>query len=114
MKTKHAVAAKKTKNKVLEAAKGFWGNRSKQHRRAEESVRRAGVYAYRDRRTKKRAFRSLWIIRINAAARERGLAYREFIFGLKQKDILLSRDILAQIASEEPLVFDKLAEFVKK
>lgn len=114
MKTKHAVATRKRVKKVLELAKGFWGDRSKQYRRAIESVRRAEVYAYRDRRVKKREFRSLWIIRINAAARAHGMLYRDFIAGLKRKSILLSRDILSQIASEETLAFSQLVEFVKK
>ncbi len=113
MKTKHAVSAKKRKKKILKLAKGFWGKRSKQYRRAKESVRRALVYAYRDRRVKKREFRSLWITRINAALRERGLSYREFIARLKEKKVLLSRDILAQIAVEEPKAFDMLVELAK-
>lgn len=113
MKTKHSTARKKRKKKVLALAKGYWGKRSKVYRRAQETVRRALVYAYRDRRRKKREFRSLWITRINAAARARGLTYREFIYGLKEANIALSRDILAHLAAEEPQVFDKLVEIVK-
>jgi len=113
MKTKHSPAARKKRKKVLDAAKGFWGDRSKQHRRAEESVRRALAYAYRDRRVKKREFRSLWITRINAAVKERGMSYRGFIHRLKEKNILLSRDVLAQIAADESQAFDKLIEFIK-
>lgn len=113
MKAKNAVASRKRKKKVLKQAKGFWGDRSKQYRRARETTRRALAYAYRDRRNKKRVFRSLWIVRINAAAKERGISYREFISGLKKKDILLSRDILAQIAVEDPQAFDALVEAVK-
>ena len=100
MKTKHAVASRRRKKKVLKAAKGYWGERSKSYRRAAETLRRAYSFAYKHRRTKKREFRSLWITRINAAVQERGLSYREFINALKKKDILLSRDILAQIAAE--------------
>jgi large subunit ribosomal protein L20 len=114
MKVKHSVASKKKKKKVLEAAKGYWGERSKKFRRATETVKRALVYAYRDRRNKKREFRSLWIERINAAVRMRGMSYRAFIHKLKEKQILLSRDILAKIASEEPQVFDKIVEEVNK
>lgn len=114
MKAKNAVAAKKRKKKILELAKGFWGDRSKQFRRAKESVRRAMAYSYRDRRVKKREFRSLWITRINAAVCERGMSYRKFIASLKSKNVIISRDILAQIAAEEPFVFDKLVELVKK
>ena len=113
MRTRHAVAAKKRKKKTLKSAKGFWGGRSKRLRRAKEFSRRALAYAYRDRRAKKRVFRSLWITRINAASREEGLRYRELIDALKKKNILLSRDILAQIASEEPAAFKKLIELAK-
>jgi len=114
MKTKHAVASRKRKKKVLEQAKGYWGRRSKNYRRAIETVRRAGAYAYRDRRRKKREFRSLWITRINAAVRERGLSYREFIHRLKEHNISLSRDSLAMLAAEEPKVFDQLVEELKE
>lgn len=114
MKTKHAVASRKRKKKLLESAKGYWGERSKKYRRAAETVRRAGVYAYRDRRTKKRGFRSLWITRLNAAVRERGLSYNEFIHQLQDKKIILSRDILAKIAAESPKVFDEIVEQIKK
>lgn len=113
MKTKHATASKKRKKKTLKLAKGYRGKRSKVYRRARESVRRALVYAYRDRRRKKREFRALWITRINAAARTRGLTYREFMHGLKQENISLTRDILASLAAEEPRVFDKLVEIIK-
>ncbi|MCM8774036.1 MAG: 50S ribosomal protein L20 [Candidatus Omnitrophica bacterium] len=113
MRTKHGVATRRRRKKVLKLAKGYWGKRSKHYRRAIETVRRAGVYAYRDRRAKKREFRSLWITRINAATRERGLSYRIFIHKLKEKNILISRDILAKIASEYPEVFDKIVEVAK-
>jgi large subunit ribosomal protein L20 len=114
MKTAHSPAAKKRKKKTLKAAKGYWGQRSKNLRRATESVRRALAYAYRDRRNKKRDFRALWITRINAALKAQGFSYREFISSLKKKNILLSRDILAQLASEEPDAFKELVEFVRK
>jgi len=113
MRVKHAVAARKRKKKVLKAAKGYWGERSKKYRRAIETLRRAYAYAYRDRRTKKRNFRSLWITRINAAVTERGLSYRKFIHALSEKKIMLSRDVLAKIAAEHPDVFDKIVEKVK-
>ena len=114
MRTKHAVAAKKRKKKVFLLTKGFWGRRKNVYRRAVETLRRGLVFAYRDRRRKKREFRSLWITRINAAVRERGLNYRGFIHGLKEKNILLSRDILALLASEEPDAFNAVVEEVKK
>ncbi|MBU1121083.1 MAG: 50S ribosomal protein L20 [Candidatus Omnitrophota bacterium] len=113
MRVKHAVSSKKRKKKVLEAAKGYWGERSKKFRRAVETVKRALSYAYRDRRNKKREFRSLWITRINAASTERGIPYRTFIHKLKEKNIILSRDILAKIAAEHAEAFDKIVETVK-
>ena len=114
MRVKHAPASRKKTKKLLSQAKGYWGRRSKIKRRAAETVRRAGVYAYRDRRNKKREFRSLWITRINAAVRERGGTYRTFIGNLKKNEILLSRDILAKIAAEFPEVFDSIYETVYK
>ena len=114
MKVKSSVASRKRKKKVLKAAKGYWGERSKRFRRAVETLRRAYSFAYEHRRTKKREFRSLWITRINAAARARGIPYRKFIAGLKESNILLSRDILAKIAAEKPEIFDKIVEKVKR
>ncbi len=113
MKVNHAVASRKRKKKVLDAAKGYWGERSKKYRRAIETLRRALAYAYRHRRTKKREFRSLWIIRINAALTDKGISYRHFIHQLKEKNVVLSRDILAKIAAEYPEIFGKIVEEVK-
>lgn len=114
MRVKHSVASRRRKKKVLKLARGWWGERSKRYRRAIETLRRARVYAYRDRKQKKREFRSLWIVRINASVREQGLTYHEFIHKLKEKNIILSRDMLAMLASEEPAVFRKLVEVVKE
>ena len=114
MRVKHSTARKKRVKKVLKLAKGYWGKRSKIYRRAIETVKRALVYSYRDRRRKKREFRALWIKRINAAVRERGLTYRDFIHLLKEENIKLSRDMLAKLAAEYPSVFDKIVEEVKK
>jgi len=114
MKTKHSVASRKRKKKVLAQTKGYWGERSTTYRRAIETLRRAYAYAYRDRRAKKREFRSLWIVRINAALSEKGFSYRKFIHSLKEKNVLLSRDILAKLAAEHSDVFDKIAEEVTK
>lgn len=114
MKVKSSVASRKRKKKVLKAAKGYWGERSKKYRRAVETLRRAYSFAYEHRRTKKREFRSLWITRISAAVAERGLPYRKFIAALKARKIILSRDILAKIAAERPAVFDAIVEAVKK
>jgi len=114
MKTKHAVAARARKKKILKAAKGYWGGRSKQFKRAAETLRRAYAFAYAHRRTKKREFRSLWITRINAAVREKDITYREFIHGMKEKNIILSRDVLASIAAGHPEIFDKIVETATK
>ncbi len=114
MRARSPVTSRKRKKKVLEQAKGYWGRRSTNYRRAAETVRRAHAYAYNHRRRKKREFRSLWITRLNAAARERGIPYREFICRLKEENIFLSRNVLALIASENPEVFDKIVDAVKK
>lgn len=113
MKVKHAVSSRKRKKKVLQEAKGYWGDRSRKYRRAIETLRRAYAYSYRDRRNKKRVFRSLWINRINAAVKERGMSYRKFIHALKENNILLSRDILARLAAEKPEVFGHIVDKVK-
>ncbi len=110
----HSVTKKKRVKKTLKHAKGAWGRRSKNIRRAKETVDRALAYAQRDRKTKKRDFRRLWITRINAGAKERGLKYNEFISLLKKNNIILSRDILARLAVEEPQAFDKLVETIKE
>lgn len=108
-----SVAAKKRKKRLLKLAKGFRGERSKRFRRAKETVNRALRYSYRDRKARKRAFRSLWITRISAATRLHSMRYNDFIAALKKKQILLSRDILADIAAQEPQVFAKLVETAK-
>ncbi len=114
MRARSPVTSRKRKKKVLKQAKGYWGRRSTNYRRAIETVRRAYVYAYNHRRLKKREFRSLWITRLNAAARERGISYRELIHGLKEKNIILSRNVLALIASENPEIFDNIVDLVKR
>jgi len=101
-RVKRGVIARKAHKKVLKAAKGFRGRRGNVFRIANEAVMRAGQYAYRDRRTKKREFRALWIARINAAAREHGMTYSVFMNGLKKASIEVDRKVLADIA-----VFDK-------
>jgi large subunit ribosomal protein L20 len=102
------------RKKVLKAAKGFRGARSKLYRTAKSAVMKAGQWAYRDRRVKKREFRALWITRINAAARENGLSYSKFMNGLKKLDIQLDRKTLARIAYEDRDVFAALAEKAKQ
>ncbi|HDN86603.1 MAG TPA: 50S ribosomal protein L20 [Candidatus Omnitrophica bacterium] len=112
-RTSHSVARRKRVKKILKLAKGYWGERRKRYKRAKETVKRALVYAYRDRKVRKRNFRRLWILRINAKAREFGINYRDFISGLRKSNIELSRDILAQLAIEEPETFERLTEVAK-
>ena len=99
--------------KIIKMAKGYWGQRKNVFRRAKETVERALVYAYRDRKQKKRDFRRLWQIRINAAARLNGLNYSKFIGGLKKAGIELDRKVLANLAINEPEIFSKLVEIAK-
>jgi len=98
--------------KVIKQAKGYYGARSRNFKTAKDAVEKAGLYAYRDRRQKKRQFRRLWIIRINAAARQHGLSYSQFISGLKAKGIDLDRKVLAGLAMNEPNAFAELAKAV--
>jgi len=107
------VAAHRRKKKVLNQAKGYYGGRSKLLRTAKETVNRSLVYAYRDRKARKRDFRRLWIIRINAAARLFGLSYSLFMSGLKKAGVGLDRKNLADIAARDLDTFGKLAEVAK-
>ena len=113
-KVKHSVATRRRKKRVLKKSKGFWGDRSKQFQQAKRTLMRALVYAYRDRRVKKREFRRLWITRINIACRELGITYSAFMSGLKKAKINLDRKILADIAVKDNQTFKKLVELVKK
>jgi large subunit ribosomal protein L20 len=113
-KVKHSVATRKRKKKLLKEAKGFWGDRSKQYQQARRALMHALVYAYRDRRVKKREFRALWIARINAACRQEGLTYSKFMNGLKKAKVGLDRKILADLAVRDSKVFEKLVEMAKK
>ena len=101
------------RSKILKLAKGYWGARSRNYRTAKEAVERALLYAYRDRRTRKRDFRRLWIIRIKAAAEINGLSYSRFIHGLKELNIELDRKILADLAVNSPQAFLEIAQKVK-
>ena len=111
MRVKSGTRTKARHNKVLRLAKGYWMSRSKLYKKAQEAVLHAGQYAYVGRKQTKRNFRTLWITRINAAVREHGLSYSQFIAGLNKAKIGVDRKILAQIATEHPKVF---AEIVKK
>ncbi len=102
------------RKKVMKAAKGYWGGRHRLYRSATEAVDRALCYAYRDRRQKKRSFRSLWIARINAAIRLHGLSYSVFISGLKKAGINLDRKVLADLAVNDPAGFARIAQTVKE
>ena len=98
--------------KVVKQAKGYYGARSRNFKTAKDAVEKAGLYAYRDRRQKKRQFRRLWIIRINAAARQHGLSYSQFISGLKTNGVDLDRKVLADMAMNEPNAFAELAKTI--
>ena len=99
--------------KIMKLAKGNVGGRRKQYRQARETVEKGLTYAYRDRRVKKREFRSLWIVRINAAARQVGITYRELIHGLKLGGVLIDRKMLADLAMHDPQGFGAIAELAK-
>ena len=101
------------RKKLLWLASGYYLNKSKLYKFAKESVEKALVYAYRDRKSRKRDFRRLWIVRIGAAARMNGLNYNQFIFGLKQAGVDMDRKILADLAVQDPAAFTRLAETAK-
>ena len=107
------VAHKKRKKKILKAAKGYVGGRSKLYRTARQAVEKGWLYAYRDRKTKKREFRRLWIIRINAAARIHELSYSRLISGLKKAEVDIDRKVLAHLAFHDAEAFGKLCELAK-
>ncbi len=112
-RVKRSVHARKKRRAVLEQAKGYWGLKSKTYKRAKEQVDRSLVYAYRDRKVRKRDFRRLWITRINAAARANGLSYNQFIAGLKAAEIELDRKVLADLAVADPAAFTAIVEQAK-
>jgi large subunit ribosomal protein L20 len=112
-RTKNSVASRERHKKILKAAKGFYGGRSKLYITAKETVQRSLVYAYRDRRQRKRDFRKLWIARINAAARLNGMSYNRFISGLKKAEIDINRKMLAEMAVNDMKGFTQLAEAAK-
>lgn len=112
-RVKRGVVAGKRHKKVLDKAKGYYGARSKVYRVAKQAVIKAGQYAYRDRRQRKREFRALWITRINAAARMHGLSYSKLISGLRRAEIDVDRKVLADIAVHDPDAFAAIAEQAK-
>ncbi|MCK5243597.1 50S ribosomal protein L20 [bacterium] len=113
-RVKGGVTTRARKKKVFKRAKGYWGNKKNQFTEANEQVRRSMRYATRDRRTKKREFRGLWIVRINAAARGNGLSYSQFINGLKSAEITIDRKVLAEIAVTDEKAFTEIAAIAKQ
>lgn len=113
-RVKRGIKRHKRRSKILKQAKGYWGARSHNYRTAKEAVERAHLYAYRDRRVRKREFRRLWIIRIKAATEKGGLSYNRFIHGLKRLNVELDRKILAELAVSAPQTFSHLVERVKQ
>jgi large subunit ribosomal protein L20 len=112
-RTARSVHARKKRRKVLEQAKGYRGTKHTSYKRAKEQVWKSGVYAYEGRKQRKRDFRSLWIQRINAAAREHGMSYSQFIHGVRLAEVDLDRKILADLAATEPAAFAAVAEKAK-
>src|SRR4051812_49989107 len=104
-RVKRSVHARKKRRKVLEQAKGYWGLKHSTYRQAKEQVEHSLAYAYRDRKNRKREFRRLWILRINAAARQNGLSYNQFIAGCRKAEIGLDRKVLADLAVSDPEAF---------
>ena len=113
-RVRKGAARTQARKRILRAARGYYGSNHKSKYRAEYAVFRAGVYAFRDRRRRKRDMRRLWITRITAACRMRQCRYSQFINGLKLSGILLNRKMLSQIAIEEPAAFDRLVEIAAK
>ena len=112
-RVKRGTRKRKRRSKILRQAKGYWGARSHNYRTAKEAVERALLYAYRDRRTRKRDFRRLWIVRIKAAAEQNEISYSRFIHGLKDLNIQLDRKILADLAVNSPKAFLRIVQKVK-
>lgn len=114
MRTTKGAARTKAKRRLFKRAKGFRGGRGNLTRTVKETLLRSGAYAFRDRRTKKREFRKLWIIRLNAAARQHGIRYSEFIFGLKKANIELDRKTLSEMAIHDEAGFKDVCDKVKE
>ena len=112
-RVKRSVHARKKRRKVLSQASGYWGLKSKVYKRAKEQVQHSLQYAYRDRRVRKRDFRRLWIVRINAAARMHDLSYSQMMHGLKRAEVAVDRKVLADLAVHEPKTFAALAKRAK-
>jgi large subunit ribosomal protein L20 len=113
-RVRKGAATRRARKRVLKAASGYRGQRSRQYRLAKEAVARAGAYALRDRRQKKREFRGMWIIRLNAACQSRDMRYSQFINGLKKAQIGINRKMLSEMAIHDAEGFDKIVEIAKK
>src|SRR5438045_8836189 len=113
-RVKRSVHARKKRRKVLEQARGYWGLKHSSYKRAKEQLDHSLVYAYRDRKNKKRTFRRLWIMRINAAARKEGLSYNQFVSGCRKANIELDRKVLADLAVSDPPAFAAIDEQAKR
>jgi large subunit ribosomal protein L20 len=113
-RVKRSVHARKKRRSVLERAKGYRGEKHSSYRRAKEQVMKSETYAYRDRRNRKRDFRRLWIVRINAAARKEGLSYSQLMAGLREAGIEVNRKMLADVAVRDPEAFRRFAERAKQ
>ena len=113
-RVKRSVHARKKRRKVLKEAKGYFGRKHSSYRFAKEQVQRSGMYAYRDRRNRKRTFRRLWITRINAAARLEGMSYSVLMYGLKQAEVDVNRKMLAEIAVSDREAFRRFVELARE
>jgi large subunit ribosomal protein L20 len=113
-RVKRSVGAHKKRRKMLKEAKGYWGRKHSSYRLAKEQVQRSGMYAYRDRRNRKREFRRLWIIRINAAARAEGMSYSELMHGLRGAGVEVNRKMLAEIAVNDREGFRRFVELARE
>ena len=113
-RVKRSVNARKKRRKVLKEARGYYGRKHSSYRFAKEQVQRSGMYAYRDRRNRKRDFRRLWIIRINAAARREGMSYSELMHGLRLAGVEVNRKMLADVAVNDADAFRRFAELARE
>lgn len=113
-RSKNKVASHRRRKKILSMAKGYWGARKNVYTIAKNHVEKGLLHAFSGRKLKKRTFRNLWIVRINAAARQHGMSYSQFINGLKKKDIQVNRKILADLAVHEPATFAELVQFINR
>lgn len=113
-RVKRSINAHKKRRRVLEEAKGYFGTKKSSYRKAKEQLLKSYGYMYRDRKNRKRDFRKLWIMRINAAARQNGMSYNQFMHGLKEANIELNRKMLADLAVDQPQVFAEIAGRAKE